>query len=159
MKKIYKNKAFTIMELLIAIAIVSIIVAVVMPSLYNIRNDQILKSTTEDIVTMLNQARSRTLASVDSNYYSVHFESDRMVLYTGSVFSEPNVSNVEVIFDEHVSIPSSGGLNLNGAVSNVIFTRLTGDTDSYGTIILQINSDTSKTKTITIRKTGVVTSN
>lgn len=150
---------FTLLELLISIAIISIIVAIVMPSLYNIRDEQILKNTTEDIITTLNQARSKTLASQDSNYYGVHFESDRMVSFTGGVFSEPNSSNLEVSFDSHVSIPASGGINLNGGTSNVIFERLTGDTDSYGTIIVQLNSNPLKNKTIIIRKTGIITSN
>lgn len=159
MKNLIKNKAFTLLELLVAISIISLIVAVVMPSLYTFRDNQILKNTAEDIVTLLNQARSQTLASQNSHYYSVHFEGGRIVLFTDGTFSEPNSSNTEIVFDDKVSIPITGGINLAGGVTDVNFTRLTGDTIDNGTIVVQLNSDNNKTKTITIRKTGVVSSN
>lgn len=159
MKKITKNKAFTLLEILIAIGIVSLIVAVIMPSLYTFRDNQTLKNTADDVVTLLNQARSQTLASQNSHYYSVHFESNRIVLFTDGVFNNEDNSNVAIDFDSHVSIPNTGGINLNGGVSDVNFSRLSGDTVDYGTIVVQLNSDPSKTKTITIRKTGIVTSN
>ncbi|MCX6755748.1 MAG: type II secretion system protein [Candidatus Nomurabacteria bacterium] len=159
MKNLIKNRAFTLLELLIVIAIISLILAVVMPSLYTFRDQQILKNTAEDIVTLLNQARSQTLASQNSHYYSVHIESGRVILFTDGTFSEPNSSNTEIIFDSKVSLSATGGINLNGGVSDVNFTRLTGDTVDNGTIVVQLNSDHSKTKTITIRKTGIVSSN
>jgi prepilin-type N-terminal cleavage/methylation domain-containing protein len=159
MKNLIKNKAFTMFELLIVISIISLIVAILLPSLSIFRDSQTLKNTTEDIVTLLNQARSQTLASQNSHYYSVHFEAGRAVLFTDGVFSEPNSSNVEITFDNKVSIPAIGGINLNGGVSDVNFTRLTGDTVDYGTIVVQLNSNNTKTKTITIRKTGIVSSN
>ena len=159
MKNLIKNKAFTLFELIIVISIISLIVAIVLPSLYTFRDNQTLKNTTEDVVTILNQARSQTLASQNSHYYSVHFESGRAVLFTDCVFSEPNSSNVSIAFDNKVSIPAIGGINLNGGVSDVNFTRLSGDTVDYGTIVVQLNTNHSKTKTITIRKTGIVSSN
>lgn len=158
MNKNYK-KGFGVVEILIVLAILALMSTVVLPPLYNFKNQQVLKNTTEDIITLINKARMETLASKNSHYYSVHFASDRAVLFTDGVFNQNDSTNYSVIFDNSVSIPSTGGINLSGGGSDLIFNRLTGDTDQNGTIVLQLNSDTSIKKTITIRKTGIVTSN
>ncbi len=153
------NKGFTLIQLIIVIAILTILVAVMIPSLTKFRNAQALKNTTDDIVSLLNNARLNTISSLNSNYYSVHFESARAVSFTGGTFAEPNSSNKVITFNTAVTIPASGGINLNGGGSNVSFTRLTGDTTQYGTIVVQLKSDSTQKKTITINKTGAVSSN
>jgi len=154
-----KNKGISAIEIVMVIAILAIVVAVVLPSLTGFRNGQSLKNTTDDIVSLLNQARMQTLSSENSTYYSVHFEMTRAVLFSGGTFSDSNSSNKVITFDNLVIIPANGGINLNGGDVNVNFTRLTGDTNQYGTIIIQLASDSSKQKTITINKTGIVSSN
>lgn len=152
-----KNKGITIIEILIVIAIIGIISSVVLLSLSSFRNEQALKNTTIDIVSILNKARQKTLSSVNSNNYSVHFESDRAVLFTGETYSAVDSTNEVIPFSQAVSIPISGGLNIGGS-SNVTFERLTGDTIG-GTIIVRLISDVTQQKIITINKTGVISSN
>lgn len=159
MKKNNYNKGIGIIEILISIAIMAIIAAVVVPSLSSFKNHQVLVNTAEDVVSLLNKARIETLASKNSNYYSVHFETNRAVLFTGSVFNSGDSNNYVVNFDSSISIPSSGGINLTGGGANVTFTRLTGDTNQNGNIVLQLNSDNNQKKIITIKKTGVSSSN
>lgn len=158
MKNKNYKKGISAIEILISMAILATIVAVILPSLSGFKNQQVLKNTAEDIVSLLNKARMDTLASKNSHYYSVHFESNRAVLFTDGTFNNADATNYSVDFDSNVSIPSSGGINLSGGGSDVIFTRLTGDTNKNGNIVIQLNSDNTKTKTITIRKTGVASS-
>lgn len=159
MKKNNYNKGIGIIEILISIAIMAVIAAVVVPSLSSFKNHQVLVNTAEDVVSLLNKARMETLASKNSNYYSVHFETNRAVLFTGGVFNSSDPNNYVVNFDSAVSIPSSGGINLTGGGANVTFTRLTGDTNQNGNIVLQLNSDNNQKKIVTIKKTGVSSSN
>lgn len=156
---LYKNKGITFLEVMIAMAILVLIITVVTPSLSSFRNQQSLKNTTDDIVSLLNQARMQTLSSQNSTYYSVHFESGRAVLFTGGTFTEPNGTNKQITFDGRVLIPASGGINLFGGGTNISFTRLTGDTNQYGTIIIRLVSDATKQKTITINKLGIASTN
>ncbi len=153
------NKGISFLETIITIAILAIIIAIITPSLSTYKQTQTLKNTGDDIISLLNQARMQTLSSVNSTYYSVHFETGRAVLFTGGTFSEPNSSNNQITFDSLVNIPATGGINLNGGGSNVSFTRLTGDTNQYGTIIVQLTSDATKQITININKAGIVSSN
>ena len=146
-------------ELLIVVTIIVILSSLVGLNLSKFRREQSLQNTTSDIISLLNEARNNTIASKNSTFYSVHFESGRAVLFTGGTFSEPNSTNKEITLDSSVTIPTSGGISLNGGGANVIFTRISGETQNYGTIIVRLTADATRQKTITINKTGIVSSN
>jgi len=147
------------MELLMVIAIVVIISLISVPKLIDFKNEQTLKNTVEDVMALLHKAKSDSLSSLNSNNYSVHFENNRMVYFIGGSFSEGDSGNQVFNFESEVNIPTTGGINLNNGGSNVIFSKLAGNVIGYGTIIIQLTSDSSRQKTITIEKTGAISSN
>jgi type II secretory pathway pseudopilin PulG len=151
-----KNKGITLLEIIIGISILLMILALTIPSLSSFRNRQISKSVSEDIASLVNEARMMTLSSKNSTYYSIHFETNKVVLFTGGVYNSSNSSNQELDIPSPAYISS---INLNGNGSNLSFTRLTGGTDQYGTIILQISVDASLQKVIKINGLGVVSIN
>ena len=154
-----KNRGISLLEILIVISILVIIAYIVGLNLFNFRREQSLQNMTSDIISLLNEARINTISSKNSTNYGVHFETNRAVLFTGGTFAEPNATNKQIDLDSSVSIPVSGGINLNGGGSDIIFTRISGDTQNYGTIVVQLISNSSRQKTITINKTGVASSN
>ncbi len=156
MKK-YTN-GFSILEIVIVFAILASLTAVFLPSFSAFRDEQLLKNTTDDIVAILNQARTHTLSSKNSNFYSVHFESDKATLFTGGTFTQGLADNVVVGFDSRVTLPSAN-VSLNGGGADVIFDRLSGDSSTYGTITIELASDASKTKTINVEQTGIISAN
>ena len=144
------------MELLIVLAIVGIIVAIAVSQFSKIRNAQILKSTTEDILSVLNKARSQTLASLNSLQYGVRFETNRVVIFNGTTYDSNNASN-EVINISSIARISS--IALTDGVTDIYFNRLNGTASNTGTIVVSISSDVSLSKIITISKTGGVSVN
>jgi prepilin-type N-terminal cleavage/methylation domain-containing protein len=158
LNNMYK-KGFTMIELLIVISILAVLSALIFPSLSKFRNDRILQNTTADIISLINKARSDTISSLNSTNYGVHLSTNSATYFVGSTYTNGVGSNVVVTFDATVNVPSTGGYSLNGGGGDIIFTRLTGDTTNYGTIILQLVSDTTKQKTITVTQTGSVSSN
>ncbi len=156
---ILKNKGITVIEIIIVISIIVALSAIILPSLSSFRRERSLDNATQDIISMLNKARNDTVSSLNSMAYGVHFESDKVTYFQGPTFNSIASSNVVLLLDPSVNIPSTGGINLGGGGSDVIFTRLTGDTVNYGTIILQLTSDATRQKTITISKTGAISSN
>ncbi len=153
-----KNKGITLIEILVSIGIIGIITAVVVPNLSSFRNEQILNNTASDIVSLINKAHSDTLSSLNSTVYGVHLTSTNATYFIGSSYSAGTATNKVITFDTKVSIPAAGGINLNGGGSDIMFTRLSGDTTSYGTIIVRLVSDATKQKTIAISQTGNITS-
>jgi prepilin-type N-terminal cleavage/methylation domain-containing protein len=157
-----KNKkflGFTAVEMIVTVSIIAIVCAIALPSLSKFHNQQVLQNTTEDIVTTLNEARNNTISSKNSNTYGVHFETNRILLFTGTTYVSNDPANVPTVFDTAAVIPVTGGINLYGGGSDVVFDRITGDTTEYGTIIVRLSIDATQQKTISISKIGVISSN
>lgn len=151
------NKGFSLIELLVIIVILILISLVVMPSLIDFQREQALKNTTENIVSLLNKAKSDTLSSLNSTTYGVHFESKKMVYFEGDSYSSGNSNNQEIPFESGVEIPS-GGINLSNGGSDVVFPRLTGEVNGYGTITIELTALSTRQKVITINKIGSISS-
>jgi prepilin-type N-terminal cleavage/methylation domain-containing protein len=152
------QKGFTFLEIIISLAIMGLILAVVVPPFAKSRKDKLLLQSRDDIVSLLNQARSNTLSSINNDSYGVKFETNRVTLFTGTVYDAAATTNKVLDIQNGIKIPA-GGVVLNGSATSVVFNRLTGATDEYGTIVLQVGDDTTRTKVITISKTGLITSN
>ena len=58
-----RMKGFTLVELMVTVAIAAILLAIAMPSLESISNNNALKSTTRDLVSTINTARSQSLST------------------------------------------------------------------------------------------------
>ena len=148
MPKIFNQKGITIIEILFVIGIIVIIFMVVTPSFGRFRQVQMLKTTSQDVVSALDKARGNALASVDSSEYGVHFQSDKIVIFKGTVYPSlnPNNENINIISPATIS-----NINLSGGGSEVYFNRLSGAPNKTGMITVSVSSDS---KIITISATG-----
>lgn len=152
-----KNKrGFTAIELLVGIAVIAVIFSIATGPLKSFRDSQILASDTENILSILKEARSQTIFSKNSSQYGVHFESGRAVLFQGTVFGEPNANNKEFRLNSNLSISN---WSLNGGGQDVIFKRLTGTTDQFGTVTAALKNNPAKVKIINISETGIAGAN
>jgi len=97
--KQYKHKrGVTLIELLIALAILAIISAIVVSPFNSFRLTGALQGDVENVLSFINKARLNTLSSQNDSEYGVHFESGRVVLFKGPTFTEPNPDNEELTF-------------------------------------------------------------
>lgn len=150
-----KQKGFNLIEILLVISIIFIIVSIVSPNLSEFKKQQTLKNTTEDIVSLLNEARNNTIASKNSTNYGVRFWEDKAILFIGTSYID-STDNKQIDFDPYVKISEDDGLDLNNSIDEVVFSRLTGDTINYGTIKVELVSDSSRYKIISINNIGII---
>lgn len=145
------KKGFTAVEILIVIIALSIIMIVILPQFSTMRGNQVFKSAVSDILSSLNKAQSQTLASVDSLSYGVHFQSDKVIIFRGTVFSNADVTNeiVEITSPAFISNVTLGGVS--GFTGDVYYNRLSGSPNNSGVITV---SNSSLTKIITIPVSG-----
>lgn len=149
------KKGFTLLELLIVVAVLAVLSAIVFSSFSAFRNSKVLDTAVEDVLTALSQARGDTLASKDGLQYGVHLQADKAVIYQGATYSSSDPNNQNVVLDGALEITS---ITLTGGGQNVLFDRLTGKTSQNGTFVIRVTNDTAKTRTITVNGTGVASS-
>jgi prepilin-type N-terminal cleavage/methylation domain-containing protein len=145
-------RGVTLLEFVVVIAIVVVLTSIIVNSFSAFKNNKVLDTGVENILSVLAKARGNTLASKNAYQYGVHFESAQIVLFQGAVYSVSDPNNEIISLDTSLEVSS---ISLAGGGSEVIFDRLTGKTSENGTIVIRVKSDTTKTKTITIDATGI----
>lgn len=150
------KKGISVVEILIVVAVIVAILAVVIPQFSQSRENQVLKNAVSDVLSNLDKARSETLASVDSSAYGVHFQSDKVIIFKGTVFSANDANNetTNIVSPASVSNVTLGGVS--GSTGDLYFNRLSGMPSKTGTITV---SSPAFSKTITISATGTASSN
>jgi Tfp pilus assembly protein FimT len=153
-KGIKKMEGITLIEILVAIAVVAILATTVLPGFSKIKKMQILKSTTEDMVSAIGEARSETMASLDSSSYGVNFESNKITIFQGTSFSVDSIHNKVIDITPPATISS---INLNNNGTSLYFNRLSGLPNTSGTITISMTGVDSKI--VTISATGSASAN
>lgn len=151
-----KASGFTLIEVLVSVAIVGLIATISVASFSTFEKKEALETDTGKVLALLAEARTQTLSAKDGAYFGVHFEATRAVLFKGGTYSAGSADNQAHPFDDEVTLAST---TLSGGGSEVIFKRLTGATSQSGTITLASVRDAGTTRIITIAGTGVAYSN
>ncbi len=151
MNNFYK-RGISILEVIVVIAVLCIIAIIVIPQFAKTRENQVLKTAVADILSSINKARSQTLSSLDSSKYGVRFESDKVIIFTGTVFSAGAGTNESINITTPASITNVTLDGSSGTSGDIYFNRLSGSPSKTGTVTI---STTSFTKIITIFATGV----
>lgn len=142
---------FTFVEVLTAVAVLLIIVGIIMGGLSSFRRSADLGYASDRTLVMLREARRRTIESYGASSWGVHFESSRVVLFRGNIFVDGAADSESFVVSPTVHLPS---ISLQGGGSNVVFIRISGATNEWGTIALESSSGTSRV--ITIYASGLV---
>ena len=156
---ILKNKGITILEIIIVISITILIASIVTLNLSDSKRARTLENATSEIISLINKSRNNTISSLNSSNYSIHFDSDKVVLFLGSTYDPNAITNEVMVLESSLEIPISLGVSLNGGGSDIVFQKITGETNNYGTINIRLKTDINTYRTININQLGVVSEN
>lgn len=143
-----KNGAFTLVEVLVVIAITVIIATLGVSSFVSFSKREALDADTTAIVGGLRDARAETLASVGGSQYGIALTPDQFTFFQGSTYNPAAVTNK--------TFNLSSYSHISGDISTVVFERLTGNSNASGTIDVYLVSDPTVRRTIGISGTGLV---
>ena len=151
--KNFFEKGITVIELLVLVAVIGLIILAVLPQFSKIRENQVLKNGVVDILSSIDKARAKTLSSFNSSEYGVHFQSDKVIIFKGKIFSDVAGDNEAIV----ITTPATmSDISLTGGGVDIYFSRLSGVPNATGTVTI---ITTSYSKVITISATGVASVN
>ena len=151
-----KKKGATISQLLVVLAVLSILFSVVVPQFSKTRERQVLKSVISDVLSSIDKARGGTLSSLNSSEYGVHFQSDKIIIFKGEIFSAVGVDNETIDITSPASITNVTLGGVSGASGDIYFNRLYGVPSAIGTVTI---STPNYSKIITVSATGIASVN
>jgi prepilin-type N-terminal cleavage/methylation domain-containing protein len=155
----YKNnnlqKGFTLIEILVVISILAVISTISFIGYNSFRKGTQLDIKADEINSVLKTAQAQTLSSLEADNYGVHFESDQFILFKGLAYDSMGLDNQVNELPDDLEIYD---IILNGGGSDMVFERLTGNTENYGSIKIRIKN-TSQHKTISVESSGVINVN
>lgn len=146
------SMGFTFIEVLIAVAIVTTLSTIALISFNTARVVHNLNTSTQNVLSVLRFAQARTLAGENDSVWGVHLASNQITLFQGNTYASSPLTQI-------YALPGSlqlTGILLNGGGSDVIFKRITGETDQTGTFILNVIADSSHSRSVTVDGSGKV---
>ena len=150
---------FTLPELLIVMAILSILFGLIAPNLLHFRQRSVINTTVDTLASDLKSQQTKAMVgdtegSGAISDYGIHFETNKYTLFRGSSYSAGNPSNFDVNLDPSVNFSS-----INLPSSSVVFSRGSGETGlvSGSDTVTLTDSTNNDQKIIQINRYGAIT--
>ena len=150
---IQNSNGFTLIEILITIAIFAIILSIVIVATRSFSDTVNLDNAGKIIGTNIKLAKMRSVGALNDTNYGVRFEGDKITVFAGDTFDVSDPTNKVVNLSDNVKISS---INLAGGGIDLVFNRLTGTTNNAGTIEIELANDSSEKKQIVINEEGQI---
>jgi prepilin-type N-terminal cleavage/methylation domain-containing protein len=144
------QKGFSFIELMLVLAIAGLLVGVSLGGFSRMSASKALQADASIVKSVVEDARSRTLAARADSEYGVRFESTRVILFKGSSYVSGASTNVISDLNSRVSLSAA----LTGGGSEIIFERLTGKASKGGTVTVSVSG--GATKILSISTSGII---
>lgn len=139
-----RRPGFTLVEIMIVIALAVIMFSVSFPFLTSFRSTQSLRTLSDDVMRTLVLARHRAQTNEQDTAWGVKILSNSYVLYAGDSYATRN--------ETLDGLQTFSTAFLLSGLSEVAFQKSTGKTDTTGTIT--ITHVAGETKVITVNSVG-----
>lgn len=145
-----KPRGFTVVEVLISIAIIAVIGALGISAFYGARPAKHLEVITDGLESTLTKAKADAMAGKYGSNFGVLFASTSYSYFVGSSYDASTSTNRITDLPEGWQIGTTTG---NGS-SYVVFTRLSGAAQTTATVTITYLPDPALTRQITIGPSG-----
>ncbi len=146
------RKAFTLMEVMIVIALMLLISSISLGVFRNILSRQKVEKDAEGAYTYLQRARNQTLVGEGGFQYGVSFATTSMTLFKGTSYTpgDPNLVIFTLLNNSVIQ-----NVNLTGGTHQVYFNKISGKPSATGTVEVVSKTDSSIKEVIIIHATGL----
>ncbi|MFA6917832.1 MAG: type II secretion system protein [Candidatus Gracilibacteria bacterium] len=147
-----RTRGFTMLEIVLTIAIMAVLIGFAGTYYANSQVRADINSQAANIIHYLRLAQSNAVSGLDNANHGLHFETSSYTTFQGDSYNANDSKNFKMDLPSSITI---NGINLDTGGSDVIFLKTTGETDNFGTIVLN-SAAINKTITITINYVGTV---
>lgn len=147
------NSGFTLVEVLVAIILVSAAAAVVALSFSKISENQALNSSAETAAALTRESRSRALAGANDSRHGVYLGDEEIVMFQGAFYVENNPQNISKDLHPQTAIRS---IVLQGGGRAIVFEKLRGNTAESGSFEIYLKNDPQKFRSVTVSAAGLI---
>ncbi len=152
-----KNKAgFTLVEVLIVVAILSVLFTIVIFDFVSFRKTSNLDNSVQEFVSILRLAQNKAVSSENYSKHGVYINTtispNQYILFKGDNYlSEPSSYKIYSLQNntEFYEISLGGG-------NEIVFDKLTGVTEEFGNISIRDKNDINQSKTIYVASSGAI---
>lgn len=144
LKRPNSSFGFTLLEVLVTMAIVGTIFAVGSFLDLNIYSRELLASEQTDLISILQKARNRSMNNLYSSSHGVHITEDSFIIFRGSSYLADVPTNEIITRNDNIIITG---------INDIVFSQFSGNANPTGDILLQ---DNLQTKTINIKANGLI---
>lgn len=150
-----KINGFTLVEILITIAILCLLAGIAFPGLRSMLIANYLNTSGSEIVQSLRQAQANAMSGAEDSKWGVFFDVDnnKFIFFKGATFPGPgHAYNLTTELPASIKIKD---INFNGGGAEIIFEKTSGKTNQYGSLTLS-SLNNQQTKDIIINEHGMV---
>jgi len=151
-----KDLGFSLLEIIIVIAIFSILATVSMSDFVSSKKTSDLNNNVKEFVSTIKLAQSKTVSSENYSQYGVYINTsvspNQYTLFKGATYtSDPSSYQVYSLQNtmEFNDVSLGGG-------NEIVFDKLNGASQESGSISIRIKNDATKSKTVYITSLGSV---
>lgn len=143
-----REAGFSLLELLLSIAIIGIITGMSLPLYASFQSRNDLDIDTQGVAGMLRRAELYARTMNADSPWGVKVQSGSAVLFKGATYATRDTNA-----DETDTLPTQ--VTFSGTISEVVFSRFTATPSTTGTVVLT-HTATNETRTITLNAKGMV---
>lgn len=151
-KSIRECAGFSLIELLIVLAIMAILTTITISTFVSSRKTEALSKDTEAVIEILEQARNQTISSKNASAYGVNFSTSSLTLFAGTSYSSSDPNNQTTALSFGTTLTTT----LPSGTTAIVFNRITGETNQSSTVTIKLLSSTLASTTVKIYKTGTI---
>jgi prepilin-type N-terminal cleavage/methylation domain-containing protein len=138
-----KKAGFSVIEILIVMAIMGIILTIAVMSFSSARAKKQLEITVDSISAKLEEAKANAVSGKGGVSYGMNFTSTSYTLFAGDTFNPNSETNSSSTVPVDITITR----NISGGGDTIVFSRMTGTPQTTGDIII---TGTSGAATVTV---------
>ena len=140
-----KGVGFTLVEMVISLAILTLIVGMGVPTTIGFFQRQSVTAERDTLVSLLRRARTEAMTNRSESAHGLFIDTSSYIIYQGNAY-DARVAMYDEVF------PRGGGITV-ATTTDINFSALSGDASSSVTLAV---SQSTKTVTITINTEGSI---